>query len=107
MEACAPGGTDATDGIAWAQAFASRGASYIVASAGSWAFPPLKIRRGTKGKGQTQLATNHAWLTSCAWLLGQVDVPVYACGPTLHPKDAKSVAQAAGFAGVIQWEPAP
>ena len=104
VEDCAPGGNDASDGIVWAQIFEAAGAAYFIASGGSWAFPPLKERKVTKAKNDVPVVPNQAWMASPAWLLGRVEVPVYACGPTSDPEKAVEKALHAGFAGLVHWQ---
>ena len=103
VEDCAPGGNDATDGTHWAKTFEKAGASYLIASGGSWAFPPLKERKVTQAKGEVPVAHNQAWMASPAWLLGQVEIPVYACGPAQEVAPAQKAATEAGFAGLVVW----
>ncbi|MBL92371.1 MAG: hypothetical protein CMH56_11250 [Myxococcales bacterium] len=103
VEDCAPGGNDAIDGIHWAKAFEKAGASCLIASGGSWAFPPLKERKATRAKGDIPVAHNQAWMASPAWLLGQVGIPVYACGPARDVTAAQQAAVEAGFAGLVLW----
>jgi len=103
VEALAPGGHDAITGIARAQKLATAGAQFVVASCGSWAFPPLKYRKTTKARGRTEVAQNDAWLASPAWLLGKIKCPVYACGPIQNKEKASLSALHLGFAGLINW----
>ena len=49
------------------------------------------------------MAHNQAWMASAAWLLGRVQIPVYACGPAREVESAQKTALEAGFAGLVVW----
>ena len=104
VEALAPGGHDATTGISRAKQMVKAGASFVVATCGSWAFPPLKFRKVTKARGKIEVAQNDAWLASPAWLLGHLACPVYACGPLKNIDRTTQIADQLGFAGLIEWQ---
>jgi hypothetical protein len=105
VEDLSPGGSDAIKGVRVAQDMVSQGAGFVIASSGSWAFPPLKHRARTKARGQTEVAQNEAWMASPAWLLGRTEVPIYACGPVQSMENAMEKAKHLGFAGVVHWTP--
>jgi hypothetical protein len=99
VEELCPGGLDPTDGIAIAQAFEKAGAKFIIASGGTKDFPALKYRRTT----QTSKAENYPWLASAHWLIGRVNIPVYAAGPFELPAPEELIQEAktCGFAGLV------
>lgn len=102
VEELCPGGLDPTDGIAIAKAFEKAGAKFIIASGGTKDFPALKYRRTT----QTSKAENYPWLASAYWLIGRVNIPVYAAGPFELPASAELIqeAKACGFAGLLMTQ---
>lgn len=97
VEDLAPGGLDPTAGIEIARAAVGSGVSLVVARAGSAWFPDLHTRPRRMGEDE-------AWLGSALWLVGRVDVPVYAAGPVVDPERALAIARDAGLAGVLAWE---
>ena len=105
VEDLSPGGRDAITGVRVAQEMVRAGADFVVASSGSWAFPPLKHRARTKARGDVEVAQNEAWMASPAWLLGRIDVPVYACGAVQSMENATEKASQLGFSGMVAWTP--
>jgi hypothetical protein len=90
VEDLAPGGWDATDGIALALALVSAtpeaaGATTVVASSGSRAFAPLRWRQkgGTVGSARAALA-------SAAWLVGRL--PAHVAIAAIVPFTGEDVA---------------
>jgi hypothetical protein len=78
VEDLAPGGLDATDGIALAEALASRGVIRFYLSAGSRALAPLRWRRKS-GHGGVHAA--RAALASARWLVGRFNAELFALLP--------------------------
>ncbi|HEY4220611.1 MAG TPA: hypothetical protein VGO62_04695 [Myxococcota bacterium] len=101
VEDLAPGGADATDGVALARALVGQGATRIYASAGSRALPPLRERK----KGGTSVDDgadgSAVMLASAAWLARRVDVPVIAVVPRGDVTALTPHAIARGLAGVV------
>lgn len=105
VEELCPGGLDPSDGIALAQGFEKAGAKAIVASSGTRDFMPLKNRRETQQKNSPDALKAaqwpEPWLSTALWLVGRVQVPVYAQGPVAKPAMSLAFAKAHGLAGVI------
>gem|GEM_PF-1550577 len=101
IEDLAPGGIDATAGIAFAtRAVATAGATRVFAGGGTAAFDPLWSRR----KGRS-VDTGGLGLASAAWLPGRIGVPVV--GVVRGAVDVDVVtrrARALGLAGVLHLD---
>lgn len=101
VEDLAPGGLDATAGLAFARrAIAVAGATRVFAGGGTAAFDPLWSRR----KGQS-LDRSGLGLASAGWLVGRVDVPVH--GVVRGDVDVDVVTArglALGLEGIVQVE---
>lgn len=98
VEELCPGGLDPTDGILIAQAFEQAGAKFIIASGGTADFPALKNRRST----QMQKDSNYAWLSSACWLVGKVNIPVFAQGSFENTEEIKHRAKVCGLSGLVR-----
>jgi hypothetical protein len=99
VEDLAPGGIDATTGIALARRFASAAqATTLYATCGTIRLAPLSRR--TKGAAVDERAH---FLASATWCVGRVDRPVVAVG---HAAATDSVllarARALGLSGVVR-----
>lgn len=98
VEDLAPGGLDATAGIAFARrAIDVAGAAVVFAGGGTAAFDPLWSRR----KGRS-VDTSGLSLASGAWLVGRVGIPVF--GVVRGATDIDVVterAQRLGLAGIV------
>jgi hypothetical protein len=104
VEELCPGGLDPTEGIALAQRFVEAGACAIIASGGTMDFPPLKFRRQTTLNQERQEGKDiwpETWLSSAMWLVGRVNVPVYAQGLVSNLDNTLVRARELGLAGVI------
>lgn len=102
VEELCPGGLDPTDGIALAHHFVACGASGIIASGGTQDFLPLKMRRPTSLKEGTKAEHwPETWLSSALWLVGKVDMPIYAQGHVTHREETLAFATSAGLSGII------
>jgi hypothetical protein len=98
VEDLAPGGLDATAGIAFARrAIDAAGATAVIAGGGTAAFDPLWSRR----KGRSVDASGLS-LASAAWLVGRVGVPVFGVVRGAADVDVVTTrAQRLGFAGIV------
>jgi hypothetical protein len=102
MEELCPGGLDATDQISLAKKMIEAGASAIMASGGCSDFLPLKNRRQTQHKNDKNWSSwPEPWLCSAHWLLGEVEVPVFAQGAASQVQNVMTSAKHLGFAGII------
>lgn len=100
IEELCPGGLDASDGILIAQAFERAGAQFIIASGGTQDFPALKYRRSTRVLKEN----NHAWMSSAAWLLGRVKIPVIAQGFFDNIEETAHRAKVCGFSALLRLQ---
>jgi hypothetical protein len=98
IEDLAPGGLDASAGIAFARrAVDVAGATRIIASGGTAAFDPLWSRR----KGRS-VDTSGLSLASAAWLVGRLAVPVLGLvRGTVDIEVVMTRARRLGLAGVV------
>ena len=99
VEDLAPGGRDATDGIADARALVAQGAKRIYAGAGTASLPALRRRE----KGTTTGVAAH--LASAAWLVGRVDAEIVAVVPHGDVDALGRAAAALGLRGVVVERP--
>lgn len=100
VEELCPGGLDPADGILIAQAFEQAGARFVIASGGTADFPVLKFRRET----HIQKSGTYPWLASACWLIGRVQIPVYAQGYFDLDSEPEIVhrAKGCGLSGLIR-----
>lgn len=91
VEERAPQGIDATLGIATARALAAVGVRHIVASRDAAGIVDEPV----------DLDTGDPAIASAAWLVGRVDVPVFAQLQTNDPGRAARRAAAAGASGLV------
>lgn len=103
VESLSPGGFDATDGINLAKALEKAGARFLITSGGTAQFPALKYRRKTMQKKERPLVFSFSepWISSAAWIVPHVSIPVIAQGALHDPTHAKLLAQNLGLKGII------
>jgi hypothetical protein len=101
VEDLAPGGIDATAGIALCERFiADAQATTLYATAGTVRLRPLKDR----AKGAASVDVDGAWLFSAAWVVG-LGIPVIAVGASGAPYDRLvRKARSLKIAGVVVVE---
>lgn len=104
VEEFAPGGLDATDGIATSLALAELGLKEIIATAGTRDFMPLYNRRMTQKKRTQEegFYSNEPSLACALWLKEHTDLAVYCAGFFDDEAKALILAQELGLSGIIQ-----
>jgi hypothetical protein len=104
VEELAPGGLDATDGIAIANALKERGLTEIIAKGGTRDFMPLYDRRMTKKKRteHDDFNSNEPSMASALWLLQHTDLKVICASAIDNHESAINLAKKLGFTGLIE-----
>lgn len=104
VEELAPGGLDATDGVALGQALADLGLKTIIATAGTRDFMPLYNRRMTQKKrsADESFYSNEPSLACSLWLKEHTDLAVYCAGFFDDEQKALTLARELGLLGIIQ-----
>lgn len=102
VEELAPGGLDATDGVAIAKALYDAGLREIIATCGSKDFPALFFRRATlKKTSEHNFYSNEPTLASALWLTRETKLKVYCAGFFEDEARAEELATSLGIAGII------
>jgi 2,4-dienoyl-CoA reductase-like NADH-dependent reductase (Old Yellow Enzyme family) len=103
VEELAPGGLDATDGIAIAQELERLGLKEMIATSGTKDFWPLYDRRATKKKQSQQddFYSNEPSLASAAWLVQHTNLNVWCLAFVDDQVRAQAIAESLGLVGII------
>lgn len=109
IEELAPGGMDATDGIAVARALEKRGLTEIIVSCGTKDFMPLYDRRMTKKKriDCDEFSSNEPSMASALWLLPHTQLKVICASFIDDQQSAVELANRLGLTGLIEKAPPP
>lgn len=107
VEELAPGGLDATDGIAIARELEQRGLSEIIATAGTKDFWPLYDRRMTQKKRSDldDFYSHEPSLASALWLIQHISLTVWCLAFFDDLAQASVLAQDLGLVGIINKLP--
>jgi|HubBroStandDraft_4_1064222.scaffolds.fasta_scaffold104478_2 hypothetical protein len=104
IEELAPGGFDASDGIAVLQELRALGLNTAIVSAGSRDFMPLFKRRSTIKKSNeiADFPSREPSLASAQWALSHTDLKIWALMPIDNDQAASALAKDLGLKGLIR-----
>lgn len=108
LEELAPGGLDATDGLAVLHELQKRGLKETVIASGTRDFLPLFNRRATQKKGDhADFCSHEPDLASASWAVKYSDLKVWSLAKLHDEEHAKAIANKLGLAGLIKREIQP